>query len=159
MGFQELSFAVIRANTTDANMINSKKKGNLWENRFSNWLIDNGIKAWKDGMSGGGDREKADVGNNLNLHIEVKGVKKVNLQKVWKKALQECEKTHNSPLIAIHFDGMKDDEFLIVINNYDWLDLVKGESAPIDMTYEDPKQKWAIKNLIEASKKVLKFYE
>lgn len=107
--------------------MNSKKKGNLWENRWANWLRDNGIKAWKDGASGGGDREKGDVGNNLNLHMEVKGVKAINLKKVWAKAQLECQKTHNQPLIAIHFDGMRDDEFLVVIDNHNWLDLVKGE--------------------------------
>ena len=97
-------------------MINSKKKGNHFENVFANWLKDNGIKAFKDTMSGGGNREKGDISNNLNLHIEVKAVAGINLQKVWKKALLECEKTHNSPLIAIHFNGMPEDKFLIVID-------------------------------------------
>ena len=49
-------------------MINPKKKGNLWENRLANWLKDNGIRAWKDGASGGGNREKGDIGNNLDMN-------------------------------------------------------------------------------------------
>jgi len=135
--------------------MNSKKKGNLWENRFASWLSLNGVKAWKDGASGGGNNEKADVGNNLGLHIEVKAVKAINLKKVWAKAEKECEKTHNSPLLAIHFDGMKDDEFLIVLNNYDWLDLLtKNEGIKTD--YQDPKLKYAIQNLVEAGKSVIK---
>ena len=44
--------------------INAKKKGNKGENNWANWLIDNGIKAWRDTQSGGGTREKADVGND-----------------------------------------------------------------------------------------------
>ena len=56
-------------------MINVKKKGNKGENKFANWLVKNGIKAWKDSASGGGNNEKADIGNNLNLHFEVKTVK------------------------------------------------------------------------------------
>lgn len=140
-------------------MVNSKKKGNHFENVWANWLIDNGIKAWKDGASGGGNREKGDVGNGLNLHMEIKAVQKINLQKVWKKALHECEKTHNNPLVAIHFNGMPEQDFLVVISNHDWLDLIKGESAPVDSTYEDPKQKWAIQNAITALKKLLKHYE
>lgn len=140
-------------------MVNAKKKGNAGENKFANWLIKNGIKAWKDGASGGGNNEKGDVGNNLNLHFEVKTVKKIGLQEVWKKALHECGKTHNIPVLAIHFDNMPEEEWLMVLPSDYFIDLLKGESAPVDSTYEDPKQKWAIKNLIEASKKVLKFYE
>lgn len=138
--------------------INSKKKGNRFENIWANWLVDHGIKAWKDGASGGGDKEKGDVGNNLNLHMEVKAVKRINLKEVWKKAEYECQKTHNRPLLAIHFDGMAEDEFLVVINNYDWLDLIKGEDT-YETDYEDTKKKYAIKNLVESAKKVIKFYE
>ena len=136
-------------------MINAKKKGNHWENVWANWLKDNGVRAFKDNMSGGGNREKGDVSNDLNLHMEIKAVKGINLKKVWDKAEIECQKTHNEPLIAIHFDGMRDDEFLVVINNYNWLDLIKGNTPQIT-TYTDPKLKWAIQGLIEACKKVLK---
>lgn len=143
-------------------MINSKKKGNHFENVFANWLKDNGIKAFKDTMSGGGNREKGDISNNLNLHIEVKAVAGINLQKVWKKALLECEKTHNSPLIAIHFNGMPEDKFLIVIDNYDWLDLIKkpeDEKIVTEVIEDNRDKKWAIQNAITSLKKLLKMYE
>src|SRR3990167_1160259 len=118
-------------------MINSKKKGNIWENRLANWLRDNGIKAYKDGASGGGSREKADVGNDLNIHFEVKGVKKISLHSVWKKACHECTKTHNEPVLAIHFDGMPDDKFLMVLDNDHFLDLLtKNEGVKTD--FQDP---------------------
>lgn len=139
-------------------MPNSKKKGNAGENKFANWLIDNGIKAWKDGASGGGNREKADVGNNLNLHFEVKTVKKINLLEVWKKALHECVKTHNNPVLAIHFDNMPENEWLMVVSSDHFLDLLGGENKA-DMSYEDPKKKWAVQNLIESAKKVVKLLE
>ena len=45
--------------------INVKKKGNLWENKLANWLTSKGIKAWKDGASEGGNREKGDIVNNI----------------------------------------------------------------------------------------------
>lgn len=108
-------------------MINSKKKGNHWENVLANWLKDNGVKAYKDGASGGGTREKGDVSNNLNLHIEVKAVKRINLFEVWKKALWECQKTHNDPHIFVHFDGMGDKKFLVVMDNDYWLEMVKNQ--------------------------------
>lgn len=144
-------------------MINAKKKGNHWENVWANWLKDNGIKAWKDGMSGGGDREKGDVGNNLNLHMEVKAVKAINLQKVWKKALLECTKTHNEPLLAIHFDGMPENKFLIVIDNHMWLELVQrqeGHKTIVEVPQEDSRdKKWKIQNAITALKNLLKEYD
>lgn len=143
-------------------MINSKKKGNHFENVFANWLKDNGIKAFKDTMSGGGNREKGDISNNLNLHIEVKAVAGINLQKVWKKALLECEKTHNSPLIAIHFNGMPEDKFLIVIDNHDWLDLIKkpeDEKIVTEVIEDNRYKRWAIENAITSLKKLLKFYD
>jgi len=139
-------------------MVNAKKKGNKGENKFANWLVKNGIKAWKDGGSGGGNNEKADVGNNLNYHFEVKTVKKIGLMEVWKKALHECNKTHNEPVIAIHFDGMPEEEWLMVLSSDHFISLLQGDKE-VDMTYEDPKRKWEIKNAIEALKKVLKHYE
>jgi Holliday junction resolvase len=142
--------------------INAKKKGNIWENNFANWLKDNGIKAFKDTMSGGGNREKGDISNDLNLHIEVKGVKKINLLKVWKKAIMECEKTHNNPLIAIHFDGMPNDRFLVVIDNYSWLELLKkpvDEKVVAEYKEENRNQKYVIENAILALKRLLKTYE
>ena len=63
--------------------MNSKKKGNAGENAFANFLVRNGIKVWKDSASGGGTNEKGDVGNNLNIHFEIKTVKKINLLEVW----------------------------------------------------------------------------
>ena len=136
-------------------MVNSKKKGNMWENRWARWLIEHGIKAWKDGGSGGGCREKSDVGNNINANFEVKGVKKLNLFKAWKQSQSASDKTHNTPYVIVHFDGMAEDEFLVVMNNYDWLDLVSGEKE-VETAYEDPKVKWSIQRLVDSAKTVIK---
>lgn len=139
-------------------MPNSKKKGNAGENKFANYLVRNGIKAWKDGASGGGNNEKADIGNNLNLHFEVKTVKKLNLFTVWRKAMLECTKTHNDPVIVTHFDGMPEDEWLITIHSEHFLRLLTGDSHA-EATYEDPKKRWAIQRLVDSAKAVIKFYE
>lgn len=60
-------------------MINVKKKGNAGENAFAKFLVDNGIKAWKDSASGGGDREKADVGCNIGMHFEKRQINSFEL--------------------------------------------------------------------------------
>jgi Holliday junction resolvase len=136
--------------------MNPKKKGNAGENAFANWLVDNGIKAWKDGASGGGNNEKGDIGNNLNLHIEVKTVKKINLLEVWKKARHECEKTHNDPVLAIRFDGMPERKWLMVLDSDHFLDLLTKEEG-VKTDYQDPKMKWALTGLKNAINSVLKF--
>ena len=143
-------------------MINSKKKGNHFENVWANWLKDNGIKAYKDPMSGGGDRERGDVSNDLNIHMEVKAVAGINLQKVWKKALLECKKTHNNPLIAIHFNGMPEQDFLVVISNHDWLELLiqKPDERIVSEQVDDSRdKKYAIQQMLSALKKLEKHYD
>ncbi len=137
-------------------MMNAKKKGNSGENKFANWLRDNGIKAWRDGASGGGTREKADVGNGLNIHFEVKTVKSISLHAVWKKAEYECTKTHNAPVIAIHFDGMPENKWLMVLDNDHFLELLTKESG-VRNDYLDPKFKWALTTLKNAITSVIKY--
>ena len=139
-------------------MVNSKKKGNIWENKLANWLVDNGIKAWKDGMSGGGNREKGDVGNNIDMTIESKAAKKIELLVWWKQVVRSASKHNNTPVLFIHQDGMPDKEWLVVMHNEDWINLAKAVDF-VDTTYEDPTRKYEVRNAIEALKKVLKHYE
>lgn len=140
-------------------MINSKKKGNHWENVFANWLRDNGIKAWKDGMSGGGTREKSDIGNDIDYSFQVKAVKKLNLQEAWRQATRDALKVQDTPCVAIHFDGMAEDEFLIVLNNYDWLEIIKGKKVDIGDTKSDRDRRWAFEGAKIALNKALKTLE
>ncbi|MEK6884530.1 MAG: hypothetical protein AABY22_33165 [Nanoarchaeota archaeon] len=106
--------------------INSKKKGNRFENLWANWLKDNEIKAWRDSYSGGGDREKSDVANNLNYNFEVKAVKKLSLQKAWRQSVKAAG-VYNTPSVIVHFDGMAQDQFLVVIDNWTFLNLIKTQ--------------------------------
>jgi hypothetical protein len=106
-------------------MINVKKKGNAGENQFSNWLHNGStIKAYRDSASGGGIR-KGDINNNLGYCIEIKTVKALNLKKAWAQSSRDAHLSQAEPLLGIHFDGMGKDKWLIVIDNYHWLDLIK----------------------------------
>jgi len=105
-------------------MINTKKKGNKGEHEFAHWLEDNGIKAFRNSMSGG-SVWKGDIANNLDLTIEVKTVKKINLMEAWRQVERDSSIAHNSPLLAIHFDGFPKREWLMVIHSDDWLDMIK----------------------------------
>ena len=108
----------------------AKKKGNTGERKFAIWLSDNGIKASRDPGSGGGNREKSDIVNNINANFEVKTVKKLNLKDAWKQTESAADKTHNTPYLVIHFDGMRDNEWLIVMNNHEWMDMYKKAKQP-----------------------------
>lgn len=107
-------------------MLNAKKKGNKGEHQFAHWLMDNGIKAFRNAMSGG-SVWKGDIANNLDLTIEVKTVKKINLQECWRQVARDSSIAHNSPLLAIHFDNMPTNNWLIVINSEDWIELIKNQ--------------------------------
>jgi Holliday junction resolvase len=138
--------------------MNVKKKGNAGENRFANWLQANGIKAFKNSSSGA-NTNKSDVHNSLNANFEVKTVKRINLQDAWKQSRRDAEMSHATPYVVIHFDGMPQDEWLMVMHSEDWLDLVK-QNAPIEtQSYTDPKVVWAIKRMVDAAKVVIKSLE
>lgn len=105
-------------------MTNVKKKGNIWENKLANWLRDNGIKAWKDGASGGGTREKGDIGNNIDFTIESKAAKNIKLMDWWRQVSKSASIHHNRPALFIHQDGMPDCEWIVCMSSEDWIDIV-----------------------------------
>lgn len=106
-------------------MINTKKKGNRGEHAFSHFLIDNGIKAFRNSMSGG-SVWKGDIANNLDMTIEVKTVKRINLQECWRQVNRDASVAHNVPVLAIRFDNMPKDSWLMVMESSDWIEYVKS---------------------------------
>lgn len=140
--------------------INSKKKGNLWENKLSNWLYKHGFKCWKDGASGGGNREKGDIGNNLDMTIESKAGKNIALPEWWRQTEKSASIHGNEPVLFIHPDGMPDDEWLVVMHSNDWIEHIKASKAHIRVEPQNNRDlKWAMQALITALKKVLKLLE
>jgi len=105
-------------------MINAKKKGNAGENAFSNWLFENGIKAYRNGSSGAG-MYKGDINNSLDITFEIKTVKKLNLLKAWKQVQRDSSIAHTMPVLAIHFDGMGNKQWLVTIHSNDFIDFLK----------------------------------
>jgi hypothetical protein len=79
-----------------------------------------GIKAFRNSMSGG-SIWKGDIANNLDLTIEIKTVKKINLQQAWRQVEADYSKARNSPILAIRFDKMPKDTWLIVQHSEDWV--------------------------------------
>lgn len=106
-------------------MVNAKKKGNAGEHNFAHWLMSKGIKAFRNSMSGG-SVWKGDIANDLDLTIEIKTVKKINLQEAWRQVNKDASIAHNSPVLAIHFDNMPKNEWLVVLHSEDWAHLLSA---------------------------------
>ena len=109
--------------------INVKKKGNKNENDLANWLTDHGFKAWKDGMSGGGEKEKGDIVNSLDMTIETKACKNIKLMEWWRQTSKSASIHHNQPMLAIHQDGMPKENWLIVMDSHDWIEMLKDSKG------------------------------
>ena len=105
--------------------INSKRKGNKWELNLAKWLRLNGIKAYRESSSGGGNAERGDIINNMNFTIESKAAKNINLMEWWRQVCHSASMHHNSPVLFIHQDGMARDSWLVVMESGDWLELIK----------------------------------
>lgn len=104
--------------------MNVKKKGNKGENQFANYMQTQGIKMYRNSSSGGG-MQKGDINNNLDLTIEVKTVKKLNTQEAWYQVNRDASIAHNMPVLAVHYDGMMKDTWLITIHSEDFIDMLK----------------------------------
>lgn len=106
--------------------MNAKKKGNKGEHAFAHFLMAHDIKAFRNSMSGG-SIWKGDIANNLDLCIEVKTVKKINLQDAWFQVNSDSSKSHATPILAIRFDQMPKDSWLVVMESSDWVELLKNK--------------------------------
>lgn len=138
-------------------MPNAKKKGNQWENKLANWLRSHGFKATKD-PSSGSHSERGDIVNEMNLTIESKSAKTVKLMEWWKQVDYAASQQRNEPCLFIHVDGMGDNEWLVVMHSEDWIEHMKKDQA-VEQNYQDPKAKYAFRNLKEAVRVALKYIE
>lgn len=141
--------------------MNPKKKGNAGENDWANWLQKESIcNAYRNSSSGANTR-KSDVHNDININFEVKTVKKLNLLKAYKQSESDCKMTHSTPYVVIHFDGMPKDQWLVVMNNWDWKDLIMKSEVRGEIIVDDSRdKKTAIYNIdyaMESLRKAKKF--
>lgn len=110
-------------------MKNPKKKGNLGEAQFSEWLRENGYKAWRNSSSGAG-QIKGDINNTMTIlgeavSFEVKTVAKLNLMKAWRQCNGDSSKAHTTPVLATHFNNMPAKTWLITIHSEDFMTIIK----------------------------------
>lgn len=143
--------------------INAKKKGNRGENEFALWLQSHGFKAYKNGSSGG-NINKSDIHNNLDANLEVKTVKRINLQEAWAQSNRDASLARSTPYVCIHFDGMPKNEWLVVMHSEDWVNMLKKSRGMADkdetpdlLVQQDSREKrYALENLKSAITKAIK---
>lgn len=139
-------------------MSNSKKKGNKGEHLFASILRSHGFAAYKNSSSGGGVN-KSDIHNSMGINWEVKTVKKINLLKCWRQTDRDSSMARSMPMLAIRFDGMRENEFLIVSHIEDWIEMYKkslGEKVVVKVQEENRNLRYKVERLILAGKEVLK---
>lgn len=145
-------------------MVNSKHKGNRGENLFATFLQQHGFKAYKNSSSGG-NHNKSDIHNNLDINFEVKTIKKINLLKAWKQTDRDSSLARSMPMLAIHFDGMREMEWLMVMHSEDFMDMLKKSrtaqkiTVPLNevTTQETRDRNYALQNLKSALSKAMKY--
>jgi len=143
--------------------INSKIIGNNAENDWATFLKNRGIDklARRDKQSGGGNKEKSDIGNSLNINFEVKAGNQVpkKLEDFYAQSLNAACKTHTIPYVILKRRFKRQDEFLVVMNGFDWADLYKRAREPKKVDSADREIGWALKGVIMACKKLLKLVD
>lgn len=105
--------------------MNAKRKGNKGEWDFVHWLRSHGFNSHRNAMSGG-TIFKGDVANDLDFTIEIKTVKKINLQQAWRQVENDASKARNEAVLAIRFDKMPKNQWLVVMHSEDWIEYVKA---------------------------------
>lgn len=138
-------------------MKNPKRKGNAGERDFADWLQSKGVKAYRNSSSGN-NQWKSDVHNNLGLNIEVKTVKRLNLLEAWKQTDRDSSLAKTSPLLAVHFDRMPQNEWLIVLHSEDWIEMLSQppQTQPASIPSDTRELKYLLDQLKLSTQRVLK---
>lgn len=141
--------------------MNSKRKGNAGEHAFARWWQSVGLGGSMRNTMSGGSIWKGDVSNDKDLCIEIKTVKKINLQELWRQVSRDAGQSHATPLAAIRFDHMPEDKWLMIMDSADWQEMFKrslGEKQVVEVPRGDSREmKYAMERLRNAVREVQKY--
>jgi Holliday junction resolvase len=140
-------------------MINSKQKGNQGERDWAKFLREQNLdkRAWRN-YGSGSTTYKSDVVNKLDYNFEVKCVKHLNLGKAIKQTKRDAEMSGTKPSVIMHLDGMKDGEWWILIDAYEWANLIKRNEEP-KIKEPDRELKYELIRLKNSIQKIIKMIE
>ena len=134
--------------------MNPKTKGQNGETRFTRFLREHGIKAYRDKQSGAG-LDKSDVTTAINAHFEVKTVKSLNLQQAWRQSVKSTGHYETSYLV-VQFDGMAANQWLIVMDAEEWADTWHKAQEPKTTKSENRDLRYKLERLISYTKELIK---
>ena len=63
------------------------------------------------------------------------------------------------PVVAIHYNGMEKDTWLMVMHSEDFAEYALGDRIAGGSTFTDPKAKYAVDGLLRACRVVLKHFD
>lgn len=116
-----------------------KVKGNKLEEFVADLIVNKGLddRARRDGSSGAGNREKADICTSIqivgrNAGIECKNHKNLHIPEWWRQA-RELEKIGREPVLVFKLPNGRYDEVLACIKIDTLLDLIKFQKEADDV--------------------------
>lgn len=147
----------------------AKEKGKELENHVADQIVAKGIdpRARRDGASGAGNREKADVSTSMrilgrNIGIECKNYAQPHVIEWWKQA-RKLETLGMEPVLVYKTFGEPLESAKVIIYLDTFLEMAKlatGEKTVVEVTPEDSREKkYKIQRAIQAMKDLLKEYD
>lgn len=145
------------------NPSSAKQKGKLLENWVADQIVAKGLdnKARREGSSGAGNRDKADVVTsmtilNRNISIECKNQKTVNFPEWWKQCEEAALKTSCEPLLVTKYDRESLEAAKVTLYLDTFLDLVKKASEPKSQTNANRELMWHLERVKQDAQRTLK---
>lgn len=140
----------------------AKAKGKLLENYVADLIKSKGLdsKAHRDGASGAGNREKADISTSLTIlgrqaMFECKNQKTIKMVEWWKQVDNEC-KSGGEPLLVTKYDREPLEASKITLYLETFLDLVVRASEPKSQENASKELKWHLEQIKRDAQKTLK---
>lgn len=138
-------------------MQNPKAKGNAYEKEWAEYIKDIDPTASRNYGSGSGVA-KSDIHNSLGYEFEAKRVERLNIYNAILEAERHASQAHTIPAVVFRRNRMEGS--YVAIPDWHFKELVKKSKEPKTlMTMDLREQKWAVQNLINSAKKVLKYLE
>lgn len=141
------------------NAKSAKAKGGRYENHLIEVLRANlDEKAQRTYGSGAGLDKNDIVLPQFDIEIEAKNQKALKLIDWWEQTKSQATKSNRTSVLILRNPRLAEfQENLVVMDLYDWIELVKRQNEQVEViNNQDPNLKWKLKRLIEAAKAVVK---
>lgn len=140
----------------------AKQKGKLLENWVADQIKLKGLdhKAHRDGASGAGNREKADISTSLMIlgrqcMFECKNQKSINFPQWWKQTEEHC-KSGGEPLLITKYDKEPLEAAKITLYLDTFLDLLKKAQEPKTQFNANRELVWHLERVKQDAHKTIK---